>query len=1744
MGCCFSKEIAPNAATERTSLLQATILDENAKEEAIERVLAVAEVAEEGFHHHKTKNNVEDGTVPAGPSANRAEGNGLGHVGNRTLFYTLDHGTQNTAINKPLPRHCTNVDVKGSEAGEICKDICPNTPKMERMGSHGSDQKKMGEGTTEGVEFHEIPLTKKEASEEWGHDSVPAPGAELQNGSEGTAERDGVALSAQKRLQNGNASAANTRTGTMGGSLSESGVWISAGLGSRKSPSPEGDSEFTATLGNNFETRAQSFYSICSIDAEDLDGEWGVPSGSGRLAAAETTTCAGSPRASPEVCVISVCSPPSNAAASHRQQEPRGGDVSPGYVHRARNIRLEGDPDLPKLLQNVLPESTVSKSTFPAQSEENAPHVSEGDVSPEVMIQPSEEDLTSAATKPDPLALAGPSSGHCSQSESRDTDGSAAESLEGKGLTSVKDSSCIASTQSNYSTSQPSDLELEPAQLYVQCGESTQPKTGYKNLDCKEVSSSKNGEYEPSPEIVMSIDGTGLREEARCSIFQHNVVGDRCEGEAVGLSRGALSPPSMYSPGQPELQSTQQVNSSPSTVEDEVSSLKSNGYAHSLVTTEDARTQSRCFDCDSGDEGAPEPGLHPSLSETCAHTENAESTVGSPLAGKLKEAGAQCTALSPAGSSARRLLELAECQGTRTSEHLAPKPKSKPNECGDSDDCSNRELFQASVGDRNTDSSEWSGNVIPDETLTTSEKAVPWQQGCDDRTERTLIATSIRPESKVSPGSSLNEEGSSSAQCLPESETNVWQNHGFSTPGLDPNAVASSSLLSPAWFSQVGRDELGGGGLGEGASQESAPKKEDFPGALKQEMDCTATLRLRWLVGTPYLRGAGAPPAAVPATLLLAITSEAPWQQWSRKGCRRNPAAARSETVAVDVSEDPDLEPDQVDVYASTPSYEIHLAAEGGGLGRAPCADDPEREEGMLNMVSDLLERADGNDEAEANGYPQAWAEDPQGPFVDSPWCLEVTAEGEARQASDGKAVFTTSDDLEASMAFMTAYPYSLLMPDSSCAWDWQNDYPTLDSTKVSDLNPNAKVWANHMLNLNPAGTTDPSVLNTWGEGPDPNRLADPCPEGYKAEDDGEGKGGDLLSPDPDQPPPAMTAELSDVSNAIPDPLDPAYADMEAPPPPESSQMGEGESRPLDPQVDLREHLKTTLEFCLSRENLASDMYLISQMDSDQYVPITTVANLDHIKKLSTDMELIVNVLRSLPLVQVDEKGEKVRPSQNRCIVILREVPESTPSSLSNWASAEFDSIKGAMWEVEALFKGENLPKFINCEFAYNDNWFITFESEADAQQAYRYLREEVKTFQGKSIKARIKAKAIAINTFLPKNGYRPADASTGVSATAQQRYAPFYMPPVYSTQHQYPLYSLISSHTWTTTHGFLDPTLPATSPLSVRQFSPRSRNHSKPPLRPTIPNVDCSSGLLDSPAVFNFPESVLNGVRGPHSRPPGQNRTRLPNAMTYPRREGGTGRVEPITADFSPSMGRGRKNVYGYRKKREDKFTVKTAVAASPAPQRPPSPSFELGLSSFPPLPGAAGQLKTEEVFENRLSSIVAGTAKDKNVNTDASTNSTPSGIPKEPPPTVTAPRPPSPETPASPPCSPGEPKIPEVKPREPQVPVERISVPPVTPSKPPQVNGAPTELRKPSYAEICQRISKDGPTAQPARDPRPNPTAPPDAPSGEKAEPKSREGYSTKTPSGWPRDAKRPPAAAATPSRPNNDPGAKSPR
>ncbi|XP_076368616.1 uncharacterized protein LOC143255988 isoform X2 [Tachypleus tridentatus] len=174
--------------------------------------------------------------------------------------------------------------------------------------------------------------------------------------------------------------------------------------------------------------------------------------------------------------------------------------------------------------------------------------------------------------------------------------------------------------------------------------------------------------------------------------------------------------------------------------------------------------------------------------------------------------------------------------------------------------------------------------------------------------------------------------------------------------------------------------------------------------------------------------------------------------------------------------------------------------------------------------------------------------------------------------------------------------------------------------------------------------------------------------------------------------------------------------------------------------TELKAMLQRQLEYYFSRENLSHDTFLVSQMDGDQYVPIITVANFNQVRRLTKDLKLIVEVLRESPNVEVDEAGEKVRPNCKCCVLILREIPETT-----------------AVKDIEALFSGEECPKSAKCEFAHNDTWYVTFESDDDVQKAYRYLREEVRTFQGKPIMARIKVKPVTRAPFIPnyKNGLR-----------------------------------------------------------------------------------------------------------------------------------------------------------------------------------------------------------------------------------------------------------------------------------------------------------------------------------------------------------------------------------------------------
>lgn len=219
---------------------------------------------------------------------------------------------------------------------------------------------------------------------------------------------------------------------------------------------------------------------------------------------------------------------------------------------------------------------------------------------------------------------------------------------------------------------------------------------------------------------------------------------------------------------------------------------------------------------------------------------------------------------------------------------------------------------------------------------------------------------------------------------------------------------------------------------------------------------------------------------------------------------------------------------------------------------------------------------------------------------------------------------------------------------------------------------------------------------------------------------------------------------------------------------------------PLD---KLKKMLQYQLEYYFSRQNLAHDAYLISQMDADQYVPIWTIANFNQIKKLTSDIALVTQVLRESPNVQVDVEGLKVRPNHTRCTVILREISENTRGH-----------------EVEELFDSPNCPKIVTCESAINNAWYVTFDSSEDAQKAYQYLREEVKTFKGKPILARIKAKPMNRQQSSGSSQNNPASPPTGlVSPTL----AP--PPPAGAVQ-----------ATAISTAGPPPPSVPSSAPISV----------------------------------------------------------------------------------------------------------------------------------------------------------------------------------------------------------------------------------------------------------------------------------------------------------------------------------------
>jgi len=168
------------------------------------------------------------------------------------------------------------------------------------------------------------------------------------------------------------------------------------------------------------------------------------------------------------------------------------------------------------------------------------------------------------------------------------------------------------------------------------------------------------------------------------------------------------------------------------------------------------------------------------------------------------------------------------------------------------------------------------------------------------------------------------------------------------------------------------------------------------------------------------------------------------------------------------------------------------------------------------------------------------------------------------------------------------------------------------------------------------------------------------------------------------------------------------------------------------PPTDLestKAKLLFQLEYYFSRENLDCDTQM--DADADFFVPISKITGLNQISRLTSDINLVTQILRESPNMEVDAEGKKVRPNHTRySTVILGEIPEHTQVD-----------------ELKELLSSPNCPKFVSCEMTKKSFCYVTFDNDEDAQKAFSFLTEEVKTFKGTPIMARIKYKPINRST-------------------------------------------------------------------------------------------------------------------------------------------------------------------------------------------------------------------------------------------------------------------------------------------------------------------------------------------------------------------------------------------------------------
>jgi len=196
---------------------------------------------------------------------------------------------------------------------------------------------------------------------------------------------------------------------------------------------------------------------------------------------------------------------------------------------------------------------------------------------------------------------------------------------------------------------------------------------------------------------------------------------------------------------------------------------------------------------------------------------------------------------------------------------------------------------------------------------------------------------------------------------------------------------------------------------------------------------------------------------------------------------------------------------------------------------------------------------------------------------------------------------------------------------------------------------------------------------------------------------------------------------------------------------------------------DLKEAVRTQLEYYFSPQNLANDAFLLSKMNDEHYVPLSLIASFERVKSLTTDLSLIVESLEDSDQVEASADGQMIRPKEapKRAKLILRDLPAETTEQ-----------------ELKDLFSQVNMTPSI--QSAVNDCWFVSFESEEAASTAFDFLKNQ--TLHDKPIRARFKSEPIrrevrGVPLFVPSS----VPYNAGLLYSQQMEWNPLTgVPPYY----------------------------------------------------------------------------------------------------------------------------------------------------------------------------------------------------------------------------------------------------------------------------------------------------------------------------------------------------------------------------